>query len=190
MFEDMFGWFSSDDSGSSAVINPVNDQEALGRGIVEQAIYDQSAADLATANDRAASSFEGQYQHATAGPEYDPTEADPYGFQQILGRAIVQQSTPQHLVDDSPLNRIGSADVSAWATQAAGALRSFVSTPTGPGTAGNVPRQVFSNRPGQGGGYVITPSRGAGASTSSGKAIPSPLLLVGLVAVGAYLAFK
>lgn len=185
----LFDFFQGDGFGAAATVSEVNDQEALGRGIVEQAIFDQSRVDLDTANDRAASSFEGQYQHATAGPEYDPTEADPYGFQQILGRAIVQQSTPQHLVDDSPLNRIGSADVSEWAKQATGALRSFVTKPTGPVPAGNVPRQVFSNRPGQGGGYVITP-RGARASTSQGIASPSPLVLVGLVVVGVYLAVK
>lgn len=182
--------FLTGDGFGAAVSNPGDDQEALGQQILDQAIFDQSRLDLEDANNRAASSFEGQYQHATAGPEYDPTEADPYGFQQILGRAIVQQSqAPAHLVDDSPLNRLGSGDVASWATAAAGSLRSFVSGPQRPGTVSNVPKQVFSNRPGQGGGYVIRPG-GKGASASPGAVGAPSFVLIGLVAVGAYLALK
>jgi hypothetical protein len=180
----------TDSARRRRTVNPVNDQEALGQSIVEQALNEQSRLDLLAANDRAASSFEGQYQHATAGPEYDPTEADPYGFQQILGRAIVQQSqpTPQILVDDSPLNRLGSGDVASWATAAANSLKDFVTTPAKPGTVSNVPKQIFSNRPGQGGGYVITPGRlTASAAPSAGA--PS-FLILGLIGVGVYLALK
>ena len=184
-----FDIFKGDGFGA-AVSNPGDDQEALGQQILDQAIYDQSRLELADANDRAASSFEGQYQSATAGPAYDPTEADPYGFQQILGRAIVQQSqpTPQILVDDTPLNRLGSGDVASWATAAANSLKDFVTTPSRPGTVSNVPKQIFSNRPGQGGGYVITPGRQVSASQGASGA--PPFLLIGLVAVGAYLALK
>lgn len=183
-----FDFFTGDGFGA-AVSNPGDDQEALGQQILDQAIYDQSQLDLQAANDRAASSFEGQYQHATAGPEYDPAEADPYGFQQILGRAIVQQSQAPHLTDDTPLNRLGSGDVASWATAAAGSLRNFVTQPQRPGTVSNVPKQVFSNRPGQGGGYVIRPG-GKGSSASPGLSSPPSFVLIGLVAVGAYLALK
>lgn len=187
---DFGGLFGSDDS---AAVNPVNDQEALGQGIVDQAIYDQSALDLANANDRAALGFEGAYDHATAGPAYDPTEADPYGFQEIMGRAIVQQSQPQHVQDDSPLNMVNGGDVGAWSNAAMGAAKAFATPTHGPGTIGNTPRQIFSNKPGQGGGYVLTPNRmgatyaGTGAKT---LATMSPVVLVGLVAVGAYLVLR
>lgn len=186
MFEDFsFGdWFSSD----SAAVNPVNDQELLGQGIVDRAIYDQSVTDLNTANDRAALSFEGAYQSATAGPEYDPTQADPYGFQQILGRAVVQQSQG-HMADDSPLNMVKSGDIGAWASAAMGAAKAFVTPRQGATPISNAPRQVFSNRPGQGGGYVLNPTRSGGA-VSTGARPTSPLVVVGLLAVGAYLAFK
>jgi hypothetical protein len=48
---------------------------------------------------------------------------------------------------------------------------------------------VFSNRPGQGGGYTLTPNR-AGASISAVPGDASGLIVVGLLAVGAYLVFK
>lgn len=186
----LFDFFKGDGFGAAATVNPVNDQEALGQQIVDQAINEQSRLDLIDANDRAASSFEGAYQTSTAGPDYDPTEADPYGFQAILGRAIVQQSqpTPQILVDDAPLNRLGSGDVASWATAAASSLKDFVTTPAKPGTVSNVPKQIFSNRPGQGGGYVITPGRRTSSAAPSSGA--PPFLLIGLIAVGAYLALK
>lgn len=187
---DFGGLFGSDDS---AAVNPVNDQEALGQGIVDQAIYDQSALDLADANDRAALGFEGAYDHATAGPAYDPTEADPYGFQEIMGRAIVQQSQAPHTLDDTPLNMVSAGDVGAWANAAAGVAKGVASVQNTNGTIGNTPRQIFSNKPGQGGGYVLTPNRtgatyaGTGAKT---LATMSPVVLVGLVAVGAYLVLR
>lgn len=187
---DFGGLFGGDDS---ATVNPVNDQEALGQGIVDQAIYDQSKLDLADANDRAALAFEGSYQTATAGPEYDPTEADPYGFQQILGRAIVQQSQPQATQDDSPLNMVNGGDVGAWANAAMGVAKGFATPSQGPGTIGNSPRQIFSNRPGQGSGYILNPNRKSTTYAGTGATAPAslpPMVVLGLVAVGAYLVLR
>lgn len=185
--DDFFGSFGGE--GFGAAVDTINDQEALGQGIVDRAIYDQSVLDLNTANDRAALAFEGQYQIATAGPAYDPTEADPYGFQTILGRAIVQQSQPQHLVDDTPLNAVNGGDVGAWASAAMGVARAFATPSSGPAPIGNTPRQIFSNKPGQGGGYVLTPNR-SGVSVASPGSDPTGLIVVGLLAVGVYLAVK
>lgn len=188
-----FDWGPMFGSGDSAAVNPVNDQEALGQGIVDQAIYDQSKLDLADANERAALGFEGAYDHATAGPAYDPTEADPYGFQQIMGLAIVQQSQAPHTIDDTPLNMVGAGDVGAWSKAAAGIAKGVASVQNKNGTIGNTPRKIFSNRPGQGGGFVLTPNRTGATYAGTGAKAPasmSPLVMVGLVAVGAYLVSR
>lgn len=186
------GWFDIfKGEGFGAAVSDVNDQEALGQSIVDQAIYDQSVLDLANANEHAALAFEGEYQHATAGPAYDPTVEDPYGFQQILGRAIVQQSqgTPPYIQDDTPLSLVNGADLGAWAKAAMGAAKSFA--PSNPGGVGTVkqPKQIFSNRPGQGSGFIITPSRNGGAVNQAGSSAPN-FVVLGLVALGVYLALR
>ena len=185
-----FDWFSGEDTEQATI---GSDQEALGQQIVDQAIWEQSRLALNEATERAALAFEGAYQHATAGPAYDPTEADPYGFQEILGRAIVQQSqgAMEAIKDDSPLNRVNAADVGAWANAALGIAKAFA--PDNPGGVGTVnqPKQIFSNRPGQGNGYVITPSRTGGAvNRVGGESGMGGLLVLGLVAVGSYVALK
>lgn len=181
-----FDWFSGEDTETATI---GNDQEALGQLIVDRAIYDQSVQDLADANEHAALAFEGAYQHATAGPAYDPTVEDPYGFQEILGRAIVQQSqgTPPYINDDTPLHQVGGADLGAWAKAALGVAKDFLpSNPGGVGTV-NQPKQIFSNRPGQGSGLILSPAR-AGVGQSGGSA-PNVMVL-GLVALGVYLALR
>lgn len=177
--------------GFGAAVTDGSDQEALGQSIVDQALYDQSVLDLANANEHAALAFEGEYQHATAGPAYDPTVEDPYGFQQILGRAIVQQSqgTPPYIQDDTPLNRVNGADLGAWAKAALGVAKDFApSNPGGVGTV-NQPKQIFSNRPGQGSGFILSPARNGGAVNRAGSSAPN-LMVLGLVALGVYLAIR
>lgn len=183
-------WFSSDDSGAaSAVVDDVNGQEALGRSIVEAELHRQSEADLLAANDHAADSFQAYYEDATAGPSYDPFADDPYHgvTQETLGRAIVAQSQGQHTVDDSPLAFLRSADVGAWANVVR-AVPGLVNPDAAEQPISGAPRQVFSNRPGQGQGFQISPAR-LGGSAQPGAGV-SPVLILAVVAVGVYLARK
>mgnify|MGYP001591694178 CR=1 FL=1 len=188
-----FDFFQGDGFGAatetgSAVIDDVNGQEALGQAIIEAELHRQSEADLDAANQRATDSFQAYYEDATAGPAYDPFADDPYHglTQETLGRAIVQQAQGQHALDDSPLEFLKSADIGAWADvvrQVPGLVN--------PGAAeqpiSGAPRQIFPNRPGQGQGFQISPARLGSAPTGGGV---SPLLILGVVAVGVYLASK
>lgn len=183
-------WFSSDDAGTaSAVVDDVNGQEALGRSIVEAELHRQSEADLQAANQHAADGFEAYYEDATAGPAYDPFADDPYHdiTQETLGRAIVAQSQGQHTVDDSPLAFLRSADIGAWA-DVARQVPGLVNPGAAEQPISGTPRQIFSNRPGQGQGFQISPTRISSPANAGGG--PSPLILLGLVVVGVYLASK
>lgn len=173
----------------SAVIDDVNGQEALGRAIIEAEIHRQSEADLDAANQHAADGFQAYYEDATAGPAYDPFADNPYHgiTQETLGRAIVAQSQGQHTLDDSPLAFLRSADIGAW-VDVARQVPGLVNPEAAEQPLSGVPRQIFSNRPGQGQGFQISPSR-LGSPASAGTGI-SPLLLLGVVAVGVYLASK
>lgn len=189
-----FDWFQGDgfgaatDDTATAVIDDVNGQEALGQAIVEAEIHRQSEADLLAANDHAADTVQAYYEEATAGPAYDPFADDPYHAvtQETLGRAIVQQSQGQHTLDDSPLAFLKSADIGAWADvvkQVPGLINPDAAAQPISGT----PRQIFSNKPGQGQGFQITPARQGATNHGAGV---SPLLVLGVVAVGVYLASK
>lgn len=173
----------------SAVIDDVNGQEELGRAIIEAELHRQSEADLDAANQHAADSFQAFYEDATAGPDIDPFADDPFHAitQETLGRAIVQQAQGQHALDDSPLAFLRSADIGAW-TEVARQVSGLVNPDAAEQPISGVPRQVFPNRPGQGQGFQIAPSR-LGPPASAGAGI-SPLLLLGVVAVGVYLASK
>ena len=173
----------------SAVIDDVNGQEALGRAIIEAEIHRQSEADLLDANQHAADGFQAYYEDATAGPDIDPFADDPYHgiTQETLGRAIVQQAQGQHALDDSPLAFLRSADIGAWA-DVARQVPGLVNPEAAEQPISGVPRQIFSNRPGQGQGFQIAPAR-LGTPAGTGSGMP-PLLILGLVAVGVYLASK
>ena len=170
-------------------------QEDLGRSIIEAEINRQSREDLSRANQHAADSFEAYYGEATAGPQYDPFADDPYHgtSQEVLGRAIVQQSVDQGRTANDPLNLLNSPDVASWA----GVLKGVVGAvlPGNPGgTVNNVPRQVFPSGPNNGrlfaGSSIFSPGvRGASVSQPGGDML-MPLLVLGAVGVGLYVALK
>lgn len=185
-----FDWFSGDNV-DTATIDQGTQQEALGRDIVERAIYDQSRADLVAANQHAADSFEAFYEDATIGPAYDPLADDSYHglTQETLGRAIVQQAQGQHAKDDSPLAFINSANIGAVA-RAASAVGNLLTPEESAVPISGVPRQVFGNRPGQGQGWQLSPTRLGNRSGQSLGSLP-PVVLIGVaLAVGVYLVRK